>query len=90
MENNGLRGQFDHNFDYVTCCGGNASGSVGKGVGENGFFIRRAGYLIQNASGGLLYRVKIIYRILEFLQFRESVSFRGGTFLVSRKDLDQT
>jgi len=41
---------FDYNFDYVICCGIKASDKLRTSVGENVFFIRRAGYLIQKCS----------------------------------------
>ena len=38
VENNGLRWQFDYNFDYVICCGIKASDKLRGASEENVFF----------------------------------------------------
>lgn len=58
-----------YNFDYVTCCGGNASGSVGKCVGENGFFIRRAGKLLKMQALEF-YFLLLLYGFLDGSRYR--------------------
>ena len=47
LEGNVLRRQFDHNFDYVTCCGIKALEKLRTSFGENVFFVLRVGKLLK-------------------------------------------